>query len=299
MIRLHGTVSEGRRGPVARRRMLRIALVAVSVVLAASAAGASAAPEWAACVKATPKNTGNFSDKLCSVASEPGKGKYALAGGSVGNGKAFHVRGVTAQTLHVVAPGGSTRDIPITCTKLKGSGSPVSPDAVAGVVLEFSKCTTLEGAVPCENIKHETIRTEPLSGVLAEAEGKVGSILRPESGEFFATFTCGAVFPKLRVLGQVFGEITGMTDTISKLSTAHYVVGPYLGSVEYEPGRFYEPLTNPPTAGPPGYGVLAVECLCNDGSGEGGKIEYGPPGGLPSGLEGEAVIRSQALMIKT
>ena len=46
---------------------LGVALVAAMATLALAAAGASAAPEWAACLKAEPKNTGEYTDKLCSV----------------------------------------------------------------------------------------------------------------------------------------------------------------------------------------------------------------------------------------
>jgi hypothetical protein len=48
------------------------------------------APTWKACVKAEPKNTGNYSDKSCTV-SAGGTGKYELAEG-IGKGKGFKGR---------------------------------------------------------------------------------------------------------------------------------------------------------------------------------------------------------------
>ena len=278
-----------------RMRILGLALVALCAVFAVSAVSASAAPEWAACVKAEPKNTGKYSDKNCSVSAA--EGKYELAVGSIGKGKKFKVKNIGNSTLHSVVPG--TGDIPITCTKLKGEGFPVAPNAVAKVKLSFGKCTTLGGAVPCENVKKETIETNTLDGVLAEVGGKVGDILKPESGEFFVTFTCGAVFPKVRVLDQVFGEYTGQTNVISKVSLGHYTVGEYLG----EPLPGYKPITNQPSAGPPTYGVLHTEAK-NAETEEKYKSEenpegWGPPGGLPSGQQGETEVKGEALMIHT
>jgi hypothetical protein len=275
---------------------MRVVGVLVAVVFAlflASAVSASAAPEWGACLKAEPKNTGSFSDKACSAPSEPGKGKYELVGGSVGKGKPFKVKGIGNQTLHIVVPG--TGDVPITCKKLKGSGQPVAPNAEREVALEFKKCTTLEGKVPCENVGRETIKTNPLSGVLAEVEGKIGTILTPESSPYFAEVVCpGVFFVPTRLLGQVFGEYTGATNAISNVSLGHYTVGPYLG--EPEPG--YEPLVNQPTAGPPTYGVLYVEKKqpeyeCDE------LPEACKYFRLPAGLAGEVEVRGEALMIKT
>jgi hypothetical protein len=286
------------------RRMttLGVALAATVALLAVAAAGASAAPEWAACLKAEPKNTGEYTDKLCSVkAGTPKTGKYELVAGSVGKGKKFKIKNIGNLTLHSVVPGQG--DVPITCTKLKGSATPVSPNLQKQVTLEFGKCTTLGGSVPCENVKKETIKTNMLSGELAEVAGKVGTILKPETGTFFVEFICGSIFPKVRVLGQVFGEYTGATNVISKVAIGHYVVGPNLGEVEYEPGKKYTPLVNQPTAGPPTYGVLHTEVKNAETEAKYKSAEnpegYGPPGGLPSGQEGEGEVKGEALMIKT
>jgi len=280
-----------------RMRILGLALAAVCALFAISAVTASAAPEWAACLK-TEKNeakeyTGSFSDKNCSIAQAAGK--YEVAVGNIGKGKKFKVKNIGNSTLHSVVPG--TGDIPITCTKLKGEGFPVAPNAVAKVKLAFGKCTTLGGAVPCENVKKETIETNVLDGVLAEVGGKVGDILKPEEGPFFVTFTCGAVFPKVRVLDQVFGEYTGQTGVISKISIGHYTVGEFLG----EPLPGYKPITNQPSAGPPTYGVLHTEAKNAETEEKYTSPEnpegWGPPGGLPSGQQGETEVKGEALMI--
>ena len=50
-----------------RMRILGLALVAVFALAAITAGAASAKPTWKACVKAEPKNTGNYSDKTCTT----------------------------------------------------------------------------------------------------------------------------------------------------------------------------------------------------------------------------------------
>jgi hypothetical protein len=146
----------------------------------------------------------------------------------------------------------------------------------------------------CENATPKgTIKTNPLKGVLAEVEGKVGTILSPETGTDLVEFSCVGI-GTLPVLGQVFGEYTGATNTISKVSFGHYTVGPYLG--EPEPG--YTPLVNPPSAGPPTYGVLYTEVKqsileCDE------EPEACETFALPSGVEGEVEVKGEALMTKT
>jgi hypothetical protein len=281
---------------VARLRVLWVAMAAVLAMLALSAT-ASAAPEWGACVKAAPKNTGSYADKLCSVASEPGAGKYELAAGSVGKGKRSKLKGLGSQVLHIVTGSG---DVPITCEKLKGTGVPVAPDGVRDVVLEFKKCTTESGLVPCENVARETITTNPLAGTLAEVEGKVGEILEAESGSQLASeVVCLSVWvPSFPIVGRVFGEYTGNTNVISKTSTGHYTVGHYLGEVECEPFSSCEPLTNQPTEGPPSYGVLYAEMKqrpseCDEAP------ELCKTYLRPIGLEGTVEVKGEALMAKT
>jgi hypothetical protein len=279
-------------------RILGLALAAVFALLAISAVSASAAPEWAACVKTEPKNTGNFTDKLCSVAAgTPGTGKYELAVPSIGKGKGFKVKAGGAQILHNVVP--EKGDIKVECEKLKGSGSLEVPNIEKAVKLTFGKCTTLGKTVPCENVKKGTIETNALDGVLAEVEGKVGTILKPETGEFFVEFTCPGVFPKIRVKGSVFGEQTGDINTISKESQGVYTVGPFLG----EPFPGYTPVVNHPTEGPPNFGVLHTEAKNEETEEKYTSPEnpegWGPPGGLPSGQQGIANIKGESLMVHT
>lgn len=281
-------------------RILGLALAAVFALFAISAVSASAAPEWGACLKIEPKNTGNFSDKACSVASEPGKGKYELAVGNIGKGKGFKIKGVGQQILHNVVP--EKGDIAVTCQKLKGSAVPVAPNGEKEVKLAFKKCSVLEESVECKNVTKGTIETNALEGTLAEVEGKVGTILKPEEPTakgLFVTFECPGVFPKVRVLGSVFGEYTGNHNAISKVGFGHYTVGPFLG----EPFPGYTPVVNHPTEGPPNFGVLHTEAKTKETEEKYTTPEnpegWGPPGGLPSGQQGEVEVKGEALMIHT
>lgn len=279
-------------------RILGLALAAVCALFAFSAVSASAAPEWGACAKTEPKNTGNFTDKLCSVAAvTPGTGKYELVVPSIGKGKGFKIKNEGAQILHNVVP--EKGDISVECEKLKGSGKVEVPNIEKEVKLTFGKCSTLSKSVPCENVKKGTIETNTLDGVLAEVEEKVGTILKPETSPYFVEFTCPGVFPKVRVLDQVFGEQTGNINTISKESKGLYTVGPFLG----EPAPGYTPLVNHPSAGPPTFGVLHTEAKNKETEEKFTTPEnpegWGPPGGLPSGQQGTANIKGEALMVHT
>jgi hypothetical protein len=279
-----------------RMRILGLALVAVFALVAITAAGASASkPTWKACVKAEPKNTGAFSDKACSIGA-PGTGKYNLVEG-IGKGKGFKGKGGEA-TLHNVIPGKG--DIKVICKSFKDSGSVVAPSGVANVKAVFSKCTSL--GAPCSSgVKKETIETSAMSGSLGymtAAKNSAGESLTNEAAPktgYLAQFECEGL-AKVRVHGSVIGELAPF-GAVSKESKTTYSVNPWLG--ELAPG--YTPQTNPPgfeftgTGFNEPVGVLLTE-LKNEQPGEEAE-EYEPPGGLPSGQEGVATNKGEALEV--
>src|SRR4051794_24382808 len=87
-----------------RMRILGLAVVAAVAVGGIAASAASAAPEWKGCVKTEPKNTGKYTDKLCTVENPTGEGAYELVP-SVGKGKGFKGKGGVT-ILHTVMPPG-------------------------------------------------------------------------------------------------------------------------------------------------------------------------------------------------
>jgi hypothetical protein len=272
-----------------RMRILGLALVAVFALVAITAGAASAKPQWKACVKTEPKNTGNFSDKLCSVGA-PGTGKYELVAG-IGKGKGFKGKGGEA-SLHNVIPGKG--DIKVTCASFKDAGSVVAPSGVAKVTSEFKKCKSLGAPCKTEGGKKEVITTKSLAGSLGymdKAHTAVGESLtseaEPGSG-FLAEFECEGL-AKVRVHGAVIGAMSPF-GVVSKESVSTFSVGEFLG----EPAPGYKPLTNPPAfeEGAEPVGVLLTE-LNGPETGN----EWAPAGGLPSGQEASATNKGEALEV--
>jgi hypothetical protein len=271
-------------------RILGLALVAVFALCATMVASASANPTWKVCAKAAKEGktyTGHYSDKNCSVKVETG-GKYELVAG-IGKGKGFKGKGGTA-ILHNVVPGKG--DIKVECASFKDEGSVAAPDLVLNVKSTFSKCKSLGSPCKTEGGKKETITTETLAGNLGwlNKAGKVaGESLanqaHPGTG-YNATFECEGL-AKVRVFGAVIGTVTPV-GSISKESTTTFAVGPYLG--ELAPG--YTPVTNPPAFEEESVGVLLTE-LNGPETGN----TWQPEGGLPSGQEGAAANKGEALEI--
>jgi len=288
-----------------RMRILGLALVAVFALAAVAASGASAAPEWKECAKTAKvegKYVAKYTNKTCTTEAseaekaEGKKNKYELQPG-VGKGKAFKVKGGAA-TLHVIIPptgkgafpGGA--HIEVKCTSFKGGGKAALPNKVEKVTSEFKGCTVL--AAPCQSgSKKGVITTNSLSGEMVDIEGGSGvaSELQGESSPVLANFTCTEV-ATTNVLGSVLAEHTGNVGVINKESVDNFVVGHGLGAVEFAPGHTYEPLVNIPThktGGPNGEHFLLSEIT------EAGHSE--PAGTLPSGQEGEAKDKGEAIMV--
>jgi hypothetical protein len=257
---------------------------------AVMAAGASAVkPTWKFCQKAAVKNTGEFSDKLCSVPAG-GTGKYNLVAG-IGKGKGFKGKGGHA-TLHNVIPGKG--DITVECESFKDSGSVVAPSGVDNVKSEFKKCKSLGFPCKTEGGKKEVITTKTLAGELGwldKAHTSAGESLTsqetPGTG-FLAEFECEGI-AKVRVHGAVIGAVSP-AHAVSKESVSTFSVGEFLG----EPSPGYKPLTNPPAfeEGAEPVGVLLTEL-----NGKETGNEWAPAGGLPSGQEATANNKGEALEI--
>ena len=126
-------------------------------------------------------------------------------------------------------------------------------------------------------------------GYMDKAHTAAGQSLTSEAepGTGYAVeFECEGL-AKVRVHGAVIGALSPF-NVIQKESATTFSVGPYLG--ELAPG--YTPLVNPPAfeEGEEPVGVLLTEL---NGAETGN--EWAPAGGLPSGLEGTAVNKGEAL----
>lgn len=267
-----------------RAKMAATAAVAALAIGAVSAGAASAAPpSWHYCAKTLPKNTGNYSDKACSLASEAGQGKYEIFEG-VGKGKSF--KGSVKPDNHAIditIP--HKAELHVECGKASISGTPVAPRGVAGVRITFSKCELLEDK------NCGTITTEALSGELGwldretgEAGVSLANEANPGSGlivQFSCTFTGGQV-AKFRANGAFIGSLAA-NGPFSKERTLFYTLGSYLE--ENEP-------TNPPAFEEGFVGTLQTEINSPESKGE-----WGPEGGYHSGIEASFPLKGEALSI--
>lgn len=274
-----------------RMRILGLALVAAFALAAVVVSSASAAPGWYECGKAAKvgkEYTGKYSDKNCTSKVEKG-GKYELQPG-IGKGKGFKGSGSTA-ILHNVIPGKG--DIKVECTSFKDEGKVAMPNKVYGVKTTFSKCKSLGAPCKTEGGKKETITTQSLAGELGwlnKEAGVAGESLTNEASPgsgYLATFECEGL-AKVRVHGAVIGTSGKDVNAINKESSTTFSVGPYLGEVA--PG--YTPLVNPPAFEEGAVGVLLTEL-----NGPETENVWAPEGGLPSGQEGTAVNKGEALEI--
>jgi hypothetical protein len=251
-------------------------------------------PGWWSCTKsgrdANAEYTGGYTDKLCSVASPGGDGRYELTPG-IGKGKGLKGKG-GAVVLHNVIPGKG--DIKVECASAKDAGKVAAPRQEFGVTAEFKKCKAL--GTPCQSAGagKQTIKTAAMAGELGylNEEGPVVGLsltseAAPDTG-YIAEFECTGL-AKVRVKGAAIATQAGDVNVISTGSEAIYTVGPYLG--ELAPG--YTPLVNPPAFATGAVGVLLTE-LNGPETGN----TWQPEGGLPSGQEGTFDNRGEALMVK-
>jgi hypothetical protein len=220
-----------------------VALLAVACLASTSAFGLST-PTWYQCVKASPKNTGNYKNKTCSEASEAGKGAYALKEG-IGKGHEFKGKGGEA-VLHVKTWLGDDKVI---CKDSKTSGKFEVPNLERDVSVSYSKCAALETRVCASaGAKKGEIKISGLRGELGyveESPVSVGLKLESEahpgpSGEL-AKFTCENL--EATILGGVIGVVGKDVDVINKESETVDLATERIGEHEYE-GFKYKPTVN-------------------------------------------------------
>jgi hypothetical protein len=257
-----------------------IAVLAVSAQLVASAS-AKTSPEWAECLKVK----GGSYEKGC--AKEGGRGGYVLVGGLT-TGRSFTAKDKQQVNLKVVGGEGVSA---ITCKSMKEEGERAMPNLLQNVRITFEGCGSCIHEEP-QKFNPKYIESEPLSGELgyiSRSPLKVGLKLQN------AAEPGAAPFPKIRcgagaVLwsGTLNGEATGDVNVSNKKADFAYVSGAYMGEVQ----AGYIPLTNPPFEGEAA-GLLRAETkegTCCSG--------FGPPGGLPAGLEAMLELKGAAVLIK-
>lgn len=242
---------------------------------------AAQTPEWAECLKVK----GGAYEKGCS--KEGGKGGYVLVPG-ISAGKSFEAKDKKAVSLKVVGGKGVST---INCKSIKEEGERVMPNLLRNIKITLVECGSCFHE-ESEAFNKKYIESETLSGELgyiSHSPLKIGLKLQNQAAPG------GEVFPKIRCsggaslwTGTLNGEATGDVNVSNKKADFGYVLGAYMG--EPEPG--YTPLTDPPFEGEEA-GLLRAETkegVCCEG--------FGPPGGLPAGLEATLELKGAAVLIK-
>jgi hypothetical protein len=265
-----------------------VAVFAFSAIVTGSAS--AAAPEYKTCIKAVPKNTGNFSDKNCSVAA-PGTGKYEL--GEWNQGKKLTFKGKNGEsTLDSYVPEveaefwkGGTVVGTVTCKSAKSRGEITGPKT-STVTVEFKSCAS-EGK-KCTSVspagKPGSIVTKPLTSILGLIGPEaVGSLVEAgnEGLNKSAEFNCEGL--EISTTGSVIGVNSGNTGKFGKEGTQTFAVNGK-GGQEVPFGGF--PNESEGVWGP---GTGAVHVL---------KTFANPPGvNIPSGESTTSVLKGENMEI--
>lgn len=246
------------------------ALIFAGVVAASSSA--AGVPTWYECAKASPKNTGEYTNKTCTEPSEAGKGAYVLKEG-IGKGKAFKGKGGLA-VLHVKTWLGDNK---VECAASKDSGELGLPNLEKNVTVIFSKCVAL-GTYSCASpgAKKGEIKISGLEGELGEVEEsplsvglKLESQAHPGPEGELGSFSCEKEL-SVKVTGGLIGVVAKDVGTISKESETIYVPEEYIGEHVY--GTYhYHPIVN--IVGWAGEQAEIAEEIAADEKGEIAKIE--------------------------
>jgi hypothetical protein len=216
---------------------LVVALAMMGLLATSAFAESLPVPTWYACVKAVPKDSGNYTEKACATASEPGKGGYELEE-SIGKGKEFKgkLNTGTKAILHIKTWLG---DLKVECESAKDSGKPALPNLEVGVAIDYGKCKAL-GTKTCTTAgaKKGEIKATGMRGEFGYVEETptpvVGLRLENEAhpGELLTTFTCEDVEGK--VAGQVIGLQEKDIGAINKDSELFDEATERYGEHEYE-----------------------------------------------------------------
>jgi hypothetical protein len=263
--------------------MKRISMVALCVAALFAFAATSAmadetdsgyTPTFKVCVKAVPKNTGNYTDKACSIKSSPaGTGKYELAPWTSAKKKGFKSKSGPSTLYSYIPKVGIAGTV--TCAKDKGEGELTGKDDATAVVT-FEKCTSsgfkcTSAGQKAGNIKTNTLELE-LVWLNPPTDTEVGVVVEAPGEGPSASFNCEEHL-KVTTIGSLVGKITGDVGAISKTFTEAFTVNKTTG--EQIPGE---------AEGTPHSLFSAIESEAFTGT-------------LPSGEETSDAVKGEALGI--
>lgn len=199
-----------------RIRIVGLCLVAVAAVCAFGVAGSASALEYRVCIKANPKNTGNFSDKGCTVAA-PGTGKYLLGTWEQAKKKVAKSKG-THPVNNLVNPSTKKVEGVTECKKEKGTSEITSPKT-AKVENSYSKCSSAGKTCETAGAGKGNIKTKVLTSTLVPISAGTGDgvVFTPESGAVLAEYNCEGI--EITAEGAPIGELVGLSGAASKTWT--------------------------------------------------------------------------------
>jgi hypothetical protein len=215
-----------------RIRIVGLCLVAVFAMSAIASASASAeTPEYTykTCIKASPKESGKYNDKLCTVASKGGKkeGDYELAEWNKGKKVTFTGKNGES-TLDSYIPEneaepwtGGTIVGTVVCKSGKSAGTLTGPKT-STVTVEFKTCTSEGKKCTSAGEKAGTIKTDQLTSTLvAGTSGESLSLVEGTSGTS-AEFNCEGL--AVVTTGDLNGVNSGNVGVIAKESKQTFSV---------------------------------------------------------------------------
>lgn len=216
-----------------RIKVVGLCLLAVFAVAAVAASGASAA-EVGECLKASPKNTGNYTDKSCQT-KVVGTGKYEWSPGTTPANSVYATKAKASRLFGVTGE--------IKCSKQSSVGKWTGPKTQE-VVVAFTGC---EAGAPLNAECHSKtpaaageIITNTLAGtILGEGEsadgykgstvgaGEVWDQLQAPGGitEYQAEYLCGGV-EEIKTKGESAGVYSaGSINVASKKTELNWTPG--------------------------------------------------------------------------
>jgi hypothetical protein len=221
-----------------RFKVLGLCLVAVFALGAVVVSNAAAEPpEYFTCLKASPTNTGNYTEKLCkALAGTPGTAKYEREAWNKGKKVTFkgknegtpHNNSVNPFGENMVAGEPGQIEGSLECTKEKVVGAVTGPQG-AEWQTEYSSCEAAGVKCKTHGLKEGHIKTEKLSselvfldaaktkaGIEISGHGKVGG---PESSDGeIAQYECGAgaTAENVEVFGKLLVPVEGNAEEAQK-----------------------------------------------------------------------------------
>jgi lysophospholipase L1-like esterase len=216
-----------------------VVVLVMSTVAVATASAFEELPEFQVCQRASPKNTGSYSDEACSNLESQGKGGYERLSWEKAKKRSFTGKNVGTLRINLLNPEtgpgtpASIKDT-IECTKEKVSGAVTGPQeerwktVYKGCKADNTKCNTA-GA------KAGEIKTQELEGRLVflnAAETSVGMRVKAASGELLARYECMGGQLKVDEQGELLVERTGDIEAANKTFQATASEGP-LGMQKY------------------------------------------------------------------